>query len=152
VYPSYLQTLLLIIIPLFCFSRCNEICFAFIKDAFDKLNPGHRQTHGLHYYQRVQLALRSYTELIINYGILYYLSDTYYTFYHLSTPIFNKAIESFFKSLYFSLITIVAIGYGEYYPVHDLGRFLVMYEVLTGTLLIVVSFTVYVNLNFKDEK
>ena len=149
-YPPFLIRCILIISPIFSFSRCNEIFFAFIKDAFDKLNPAYRKTNGLHYYQRVQLALRSYTELIIHYGILFYLFDTFYKVYHLSTPIFNQSIETLFHALYFSLITVVAIGYGEFYPIHDIGRFLVMYEVITGTLLIVVSFTVYVNLNFKE--
>ncbi|MGL6173578.1 MAG: potassium channel family protein [Cellulosilyticaceae bacterium] len=131
--------------PFYLISRCNEIFMAFVKDAFDKLNPATREENGLKYHERIQLALRSYIELILNYAMIYYIFDTF-----IGKEIFNLPLETLLNSIYFSVITIVAIGYGEYYPTHNLSKILVMYEVISGTLLLVVSFTVYVNLDLKD--
>lgn len=149
-YNSFSLIPFLVICPFYCFSRCNEIFMAFIKDAFDKLNPLKRDKNGLEYYERINLALRSYLELIIDYAILYYMLDTFYDFYHLANPLFNEPLGDLLNAIYFSVITIVAIGYGEYYPVQHLSKLLVVYEVITGLLLLAVSFTVYVNLNLKD--
>lgn len=149
-YNPFSSLFFLVLCPLYCFSRCNEIFMAFIKDAFDKLNPDKRGKNGLQYYERIHLALRSYLELILDYAILYYILDTFFAFYQLATPLFNKHLGDLLNAIYFSVITIVAIGYGEYYPIHCWSKILVMYEIITGSLLLVVSFTVYVNLNLKD--
>ncbi|MEG0013387.1 MAG: potassium channel family protein [Cellulosilyticaceae bacterium] len=117
---------------------------AFLKDAFDKLNPAKREENGLKYHERIQLALRSYAELIINYALLYYILD------QSIGRLFNRPMRTLIDSIYFSAITIATIGYGDYYPIHNLSKILVMYEVISGTLLLVVSFTVYVNLGLKD--
>lgn len=142
-YNSILNTAI-VILPIYLISRCNEIFMAFVKDAFDKLNPAKREENGLKYHERIQLALRSYTELIINYALLYYIFD------RSIGSLFNRPMLSLLDSIYFSVITIATIGYGDYYPIHNLSKILVMYEVISGTLLLVVSFTVYVNLGLKD--
>lgn len=135
---------------LYCISRCNEIFFAFIKDAFDKLDPKKREANGLAYYERVQMALRSYLELIINYAILFYVLDGYSRQYYHAVGLFNKSFEDLFSAVYFSVITIVAVGYGDFYPTLSLSRALVCYEVITGILLLVVSFTIYVNISLSE--
>ena len=122
----------------------------FVKDVFDKLNHKKREKNGLEYFERIQLALRSYVELILNYSMLYYLLDTFQHLYHVNGEIFNKPLENLFNAIYFSVITIVSIGYGDIYPVHPLAKLLVMYEVINGMLLLVVSFTVYVNLTLDE--
>lgn len=142
-YNSILNTVI-IISPIYLISRCNEVFMAFLKDAFDKLNPAKREENGLKYHERIQLALRSYAELIINYALLYYILD------QSIGRLFNRPMRTLIDSIYFSAITIATIGYGDYYPIHNLSKILVMYEVISGTLLLVVSFTVYVNLGLKD--
>lgn len=139
-------------IGIYCLSRCNEVFMAFVKDVFDKLNSIKRDKNGLEYYERIQLALRSYVELVINYSVLYYLIDTYGGIIGLKSPFFNQAIQNIGDALYFSVITIASIGYGDFYPVHPLTRALVMYEVVNGTLLLVVSFTVYVSLTLGEKE
>lgn len=126
---------ILLVFAVYCFSRCNEIFFAFIKDAFDKLNPKKREANGLAYYERVQMALRSYLELVINYAILFYVLDAYSRQYGYISEVFNQPFMDILSSIYFSMITIVAIGYGDIYPIHPLSRMLVCYEVMTGILL-----------------
>ncbi|MGL4738092.1 MAG: potassium channel family protein [Cellulosilyticaceae bacterium] len=135
---------------LYCISRCNEIFFAFIKDAFDKLDPHKREANGLAYYERVQMALRSYLELIINYAILFYVLDGYSRQYYHALGLFNQSFENLFTALYFSVITIVAVGYGDIYPTQAISRALVCYEVMTGILLLVVSFTIYVSISLSE--
>lgn len=135
---------------LYCISRCNEVFFAFIKDAFDKLDPNKREANGLAYYERVQMALRSYLELIINYAILFYVLDGYSRQYYPAIALFNQPFENLFSALYFSVITIVAVGYGDIYPIQTLSRVLVCYEVITGILLLVVSFTIYVSISLSE--
>ena len=139
-----------IVVPLYAISRCNEIFMAFIKDVFDKLNRKRRDKNGLEYFERIQLALRSYIELILHYSMLYFLLDTFQGFYHISGMVFNKPLGPLFNALYFSVIKIVSIGYGDIYPVHPLAKGLVMYEVISGMLLLVVSVTVYVNLTLDE--
>lgn len=148
-YNAIVYWPVLILYPSYYISRCNEIFMAFIQDAFDKLNPMKRKENGLHYYERIQMALRSYIELIINYTMLYYMTDTFYKYYQLNGRLFNQPLNNLFNAFYFSVVTVVSIGYGEYYPVHPISKFIVIHEVLTGMLLVVVSFTIYVNLNFE---
>lgn len=145
--PSWI----LIFYLLWSVSRVNEIFMAFVKDVFDKLNPRTRKKNGLQYYERIALALRSFLELIIHYAMLYYLLDTCFVKYRLWNGLFNQPLRDPLTALYFSLITIVSIGYGDYYPVHPIGKVLVMYEIINGLLLLAVSFTVYVGLDL-DEK
>ncbi|MGL4344285.1 MAG: potassium channel family protein [Cellulosilyticaceae bacterium] len=141
---------ILSIFSVYCLSRCNEIFFAFIKDAFDKLNPQKREANGLVYYERVQMALRSYLELIINYAILFYALDVYSRQYGNGLGAFNEPFTEVLSALYFSTITIVAVGYGDFYPMIFTSRLLVCYEVMTGILLLVVSFTIYVSLSLGE--
>ena len=54
------------------FSRCNEIFYAFIHDALDKV--GNKESNSnLKYSERIRLALNSYIELVINFGVIFYL-------------------------------------------------------------------------------
>lgn len=52
-------------------------------------------------------------------------------------PSFNG---SFVKSLYFVCITIMAIGYGDFYPVSDGGKIYIMVLIFTGIVIIASVF------------
>ncbi|MGL5676885.1 MAG: ion channel [Cellulosilyticaceae bacterium] len=140
----------LVVWALYVFSRCNEIFMAFVKDVFDKLNAIKRDKNGLEYFERIQLALRSYVELVLNYSMLYYLMDHCGKWIGMKGTAFNQVLANMWDSIYFSVVTIASIGYGDYFPIHPLSKALVMYEVINGTLLLVVSFTVYVNLTLSE--
>lgn len=148
---NQLPCFLVVLYIFWCLSRVNEIFMAFIKDVFDKLNPRKRKKNGLEYYERIALALRSFVELVLNYAMLYYILDTYFVRYGFWEGLFNQPLQDPLTALYFSLITIVSIGYGDYYPIQDISKLLIMYEIINGLLLLVVSFTVYVGLDL-DEK
>ena len=136
-YPEEYSTIYPIVIGLiiwlFPFSRSNEIFYAFIKDALDKVS--HKASHSeLTFSERIRLALNSYLELVINFGLIFYL---------LPCEWFNKQLESMVDALYFSGVTITTLGYGDFSPAHFVPQFLVVYEVFCGFILLIVSFAIY---------
>nr|WP_303245987.1 potassium channel family protein [Salinivibrio sp. EAGSL] len=114
-------------------SRANEIIYAFYRDAIEKLN-GEPSRSDLKYGERIQLAVKSYIELIINFASIYMLLPPCY---------FDNKINSYIDALYFSGVTITTLGYGDISPRYAFPQFLSVYEVLCGFTLIVVSFAVY---------
>ncbi len=132
-YPVIYSLVIGSIIWLFPFSRSNEIFYAFIKDALDKVS--HKESHSeLKFSDRIRLALNSYLELVVNFGIIFYL---------LPCEWFNTQLESMIDALYFSGVTITTLGYGDYSSVHFVPQFLVVYEVFCGFILLIVSFAIY---------
>ena len=122
-----------IIIWMFPLSRANEILYAFYRDAIEKLN-GEPSKSTLKYGERIQLAMRSYIELILNFASIYIL---------LPPSCFDCNITNYLDALYFSGVTITTLGYGDISPTCVFPQMLTIYEVLCGFMLIVVSFAVY---------
>ncbi|MFT5759468.1 MAG: voltage-gated potassium channel [Alteromonadaceae bacterium] len=120
---------------LLLFSRVNEIFFAFVSDAFDKLS--HRNRYS-YFKMRLNLAFSSYIELIITFGSLYYVLA--------SNGLHTDAIQGIknaIDALYFSGVTITTLGYGDFLPNQWYTKLLSVYEVLCGFSLLLVSFTIY---------
>ncbi len=136
----------------FWISRCNEIFFAFLTDAYDKLKPNASNSSSLLPYERIQLALKSYLELILDFALLYWILPV--NFWISSSLCPREMVENIVNApvslvdfLYFSGVTITTLGYGDISPTHWWPKFLSVYEVLCGFILLVVSFTVYTGLN-----
>ena len=123
----------LFIVWIYPLSRANEIIYAFYRDAIEKLN-GEQSRSQLKYGERIQLAVKSYIELIINFASIYMLLPPEY---------FGGKITTYADALYFSGVTITTLGYGDISPMHNFSKFLSVYEVLCGFVLIIVSFAVY---------
>ncbi|MGY3901370.1 potassium channel family protein [Aeromonas lusitana] len=132
--PAWLTYSIFLFIYSLPFSRCNEIFLAFIADALDK-SEGKVSSSLLSYRERIELALKSYIELILNYSLIYLLIPKEW---------FNKSFESVLDTIYFSGVTITTLGYGDYSPTHWLPKILIIHEVLVGFTLIIVSFALYV--------
>lgn len=130
------------------FSRVNEIFFAFIKDAKDKIYYRTKDGKGLKYYQRITLAFRSYIELILDYSIIYWILS--YKF-ELFTYNGRKFFQNIFDSVYYSSTTITTVSFGDIHSRYLAARFFSIYEVINGMLLVVVCFTIYTSLNFMEE-
>lgn len=91
------------------------------------------------------LLFIGYFEVIIIYAI-YYLS---------SLNIVNndgERLKSACDSLYFSVVTITTLGYGDWKPLCFYSKFLVVSEVLIGILLIVLMLSSFVNMLGKTAK
>ena len=119
------------------FSRVNEIFFAFISDAFDKLS--HRKRYS-YFKMRLNLAFASYIELIISFGLLYFLLSA-----NEIHSVAIKGVSSTIDALYYSGVTITTLGYGDFSPTQWYTELLSVYEVLCGFSLLLVSFTIYTN-------
>lgn len=131
----------LVIAAAYSVFRVNEVFLAFVRDAKSHLEPVEHKS-SLKYYERIPLAMRSYVELIILYGIIYFSLNM----------IFSSLLSGgkqcsicVWNAIYFSGITITTIGYGDITPGDIFTRFLAIYEVINGFSLIIVSFTVYVS-------
>jgi hypothetical protein len=117
------------------FSRANEIFYAFLRDGLDRIKGTPAET-GLTPYDRIVLVSRSYFEVIIDFGLLYYLG-----FRDAFSHRFRDAVEA----VYFSAITITTVGYGDLAPSQPVSQLLVVYEVVGGLILLVVAFGAYID-------
>ena len=87
-------------------------------------------------YRRSMLLLfLNYLEIIFDFGVIYASSNC-----------FNKPFEEWFDPVYFSFITSASIGYGDFYPVTTIGKFLVSCQSVVFLIFVVVF------LNFFSSK
>lgn len=158
-----LPMLILGILAWHAFSRACEVFWAFYKDAVHQTQFGNSNTNSsLKPWERVQLALKSYLELIFDFGIIYYFlspgmlpsildRDPNGFGPLISGLIKGPDVRHILESVYFSGITITTTGFGELHPTGIIPRFLSVFEVLTGILLLVVCFTLYAGGSKKGE-
>lgn len=50
----------------------------------------------------------------------------------------EQTFNSFFDALYWAIVTLTTVGYGDMYPVTDIGRFVSMLSFLFGVAIIVL--------------
>lgn len=131
----------------FLFSRCSEIFWAFLKDAFDKMEHDNKAASKLKPRDRIQLSLKSYVELVINFAVLYLLLPQTESFWNS-----GRAPETVADSLYFSGVTITTLGYGDISPEHWWPQFLTVFEVFCGFILLIVCFAIYSGTLNKDSR
>lgn len=82
-------------------------------------------------YRRSMLLLFcNYLEIVFAYGAIY---D--------SGPYMNKPFEHWFDPIYFSCITSATVGYGDYYPVTEVGKF----WVASQTVLVIMFVVLFLN-------
>jgi len=124
-------------------SRVFHIFLAFYYDAEDKLL-GTDSDSSLTTIDRMRLTLRSYLELIISFSLLY----VYLGLVNQGNVI--KGADSMLDSLYFSVITITTLGYGDINPITDVAKVLSMIEVLSGLTLIILALAIYISSAFKE--
>ncbi|SMF44114.1 potassium channel family protein [Desulfovibrio gilichinskyi] len=127
----------IIIWSYFLISRCNEIFWAFLRDAFDTINDCYIQNSKLTAQDRIRLSLKSYLELIFNFSLLYALLPANKTYWN------KNDLTEIFDFIYFSGVTITTLGYGDISPVHWYPKLLTIYEVFCGFILLIVCFTIY---------
>lgn len=87
-------------------------------------------------YRRSMLLLfLNYLEIVLSFGVIYSRFN-----------LFNKPFEHWFDSIYFSFITSATIGFGDYYPIDFLGKFLVSFQSIIFLVFVVLF------LNFFNNK
>lgn len=83
----------------------------------------------------VLYALASYAFTIYGFAIAYVFVS------HWQVYAFNVPALDFFDSIYFSMITITTVGYGDIVPKSSIARLLVMAEVMIGLSYVVFIFS-----------
>ncbi len=131
-------------------SRINEIFYAFVNDATSHLTSSEHSS-SLKYYERIPLAMKSYLELIVLYGVVVFVLNTYLQSMSCGCES-NICSLNMFQAIYYSGVTITTLGYGEITPNDMLSQFLSIYEVINGFSLIVVSFTIYVSKSIAENE
>lgn len=108
-------------------SVCQPLRILFV-DRYLKTWP----KEGLRSFNRtVMLLFVNYLELIVGFAFIYR---------HFQQIVYSDCenpITTFCEALYFSIVTITTLGYGDMRPLCGWGRFLVSAEVLMGLVLIV---------------
>lgn len=82
------------------------------------------------YRRSVLLLFVNYLEIIFDFGVIY--AHGHYL---------NTDFVHWFDAIYFSFITSATIGYGDYYPVHYIGKMLVSFQ----TTLFIVFIALFLN-------
>ncbi|MGZ5009186.1 MAG: potassium channel family protein [Methylobacter sp.] len=120
----------------FLLSRSNEIFGAFLNDAFDKMDNGNEGSSSLTPRERIVLSLKSYLELLLDFALLYAITDA---------SLWKGCIAplKITDAIYYSGITITTTGYGDITPINWYPQFLAVYEVFCGVILLVVCFAIY---------
>ncbi len=86
-------------------------------------------------YRRSMLLLFfNYLEIVFGFAVMY-----------INTNCINKPFLNWFDPIYFSIITSATIGYGDYYPVTTMGKFLVSTESLVLFVFIVLFLNFFTN-------
>ena len=80
----------------------------------------------------VILLFFNFFELIASFGVIYSAGNY-----------LNMPITSGIDALYFSFITGVTIGYGDYYPVNDAGKVLVMIQIISTISFLFLFFNFF---------
>lgn len=148
---------LLAIASAYAFSRTVEVFWAFLRDAVHQTKYGNTGTKSsLEPWERIQLALKSYVGLMLDFGILFY----FFSKRMLSALILHfgdnagwaRTVAGWFsgpdtrhilEAVYYSGITITTTGYGDFAPTGIIPRFLALYALSVGIVLLVVCFALY---------
>jgi hypothetical protein len=86
-------------------------------------------------YRRSMLLLFfNYLEIVFVFAVIY-SSENY----------LNKPFEHWFDAIYFSFITSATIGYGDFYPVTPIGKFLVSCQSLFFLVFVVLFLNFFTN-------
>lgn len=124
----------------FSFSRINELALAFLRDSFQRFEetPDHTKITPA---GRLKLLLFAYFEVAAQFGILYF---------SLLKLQFRPPFGSIIDAVYFSVVTITTVGYGDIVPQTPLAKLACIYELGVGFTIIVFALGAYFATSLKD--
>lgn len=126
----------------FCpFSRVNELWLAFLRDSFQRFGRAPDQTKNQP-VDRLKLLLAAYFEVAAQFGVLYFslLKDQ-----------FGPPFSSIIDAVYFSVVTITTVGYGDILPRTHCAKLACVYELAVGFTIIVFALGAYFTTSLRHE-
>lgn len=127
---------------IYSFSRINDLFIAFFIDAKEKLNEESKHIEGTRYSRKIELAVKSYFSLIIDYSSIYYILNNILSD---GNTFFDKYFNSILDSLYFSAATITSLGDSTIEIKNILIKGLSIYEVFFGMVIVIFNIVIYMN-------
>lgn len=120
--------------PIIIFYRLIEgfnyrMCIVFV-DRYDEKWSLRSQNRSM------MLLMINYFEMIISFAALYIWSG--------SITAKNEIISEAGNAIYFSIVTITTLGYGDFKPMDGLGRFLTSFETIMGVLFLVLVVATFI--------
>ena len=85
----------------------------------------------------VILLIINYCEMIMIYSLFYLISQS------ICNGISGRIVGGILDPIYFSIVTIATLGFGDFYPVNAWGKVIVCFEVLSGVLLVVLIISMF---------
>jgi voltage-gated potassium channel Kch len=122
--PYGLGYLLLWLLP---FSRINELAIGFYYDAIERFEGARSKTRDAA-VDRIKSILAAYCEVAVQFGILYFCL--------FPGGSFTRSFHSIVEAVYFSVVTISTVGYGDIAPATPWTQITAMYELGVGFLIV----------------
>jgi len=91
---------------------------------------------------RLKLLVAAYFEVAAQFGILYF---------SLLGRSFKPEFSSIIDALYFSVVTITTVGYGDILPQTHLAKLVCIYELAVGFIIIVFALGAYLTTSLRDK-
>jgi len=102
-----------------------------------------RYTRSINQFVEV-LATKRF-ELLTLLGLLFFVTLTGAIAIYVLEDMHNPSINNLFEAIYWSLVTITTVGYGDIAPVSEMGRLIAMIIILLGVAMISFATSVIVS-------
>ena len=136
----------------YCVSRINHVLITYTIDIKDKLtdleessyiNSNETSTSNIR-LRRITLAARSYINVFLDFASVYFIINNYFNF---DINMFSEKFESIMDAIYFSFTNIFTSSYNGPMPLNIFIKYLNIYEVLIGMIIIIFNLAIYMSDN-----
>ncbi|NFP92062.1 hypothetical protein [Clostridium sporogenes] len=136
----------------YCVSRINHVLITYTIDIKDKLtdleessyiNSNETSTSNIR-LRRITLAVRSYINVVLDFASVYFIINNYFNF---DINMFSEKFESIMDAIYFSFTNIFTSSYNGPMPLNIFIKYLTIYEVLIGMIIIIFNLAIYMSDN-----
>lgn len=83
----------------------------------------------------------SFIQIVIIFGLLIYISDIF-----IKVNLYNINDMSIFDAIYFSIITITTVGYGDIHPIHWYSKLVIIAEITIGVWFLITLIPIMISL------
>lgn len=100
----------------------------------------------------IYMRIDYYIDLLI--GLIISYASIYYNLYQINSSNFVCPHNHFgiVDSIYFSVVTLATVGYGDIVPNSNIAKLVVCSEILAGIFVLIFLASVYINIKIREEK